>query len=252
METPLAAFLIALGTVALAEMGDKTQMLVMTLAAKYSPAKVLAGVLAAVALLNAIAVAAGSLLARYSAIGAWIQLAVSVSFVAFALWTLRGEKPEEEKRRETRFGPAATAAASFFVAELGDKTQLATLALAAKFPGAPASVFLGSSLGLLAADGLGIFVGVAFCRRIPEKVFRYISAAAFFLFGLFGIWQMAPGSVRRGNRHGYRCGGGAYLGAHRLAHREKGLPKEGRGRIGARQPGFCSIIRIMQKKRLES
>jgi putative Ca2+/H+ antiporter (TMEM165/GDT1 family) len=191
MGTPLAAFLIAFGTVTLAEMGDKTQLLTMAFAAKHHPVKVLLGVLAASALLNALAVAAGNLLARYETLGAWIQLAASLSFIGFALWSLRGEKPRAEKGRKARLGPVMTVAASFFVAELGDKTQLAAVALAAKFPEAPAPVFMGATLGLLAANGVGVFVGAVFCRRLPEKVFRLASAAAFLLFGLIGLWQAA-------------------------------------------------------------
>jgi Ca2+/H+ antiporter, TMEM165/GDT1 family len=199
MMTPLAAFLITLGTVTLAEMGDKTQMLTMTFAVRYKPYKVVIGIFIAIVLLNALAVAAGTLLAQYSALTTWIQLAASLSFIVFALWSLREGKPEEEKPGKARLGPVATVAAAFFVAELGDKTQLAAVALAAKFPEAPFPVFLGATLGLLAADGLGIFIGAVFCRKLPEKVFRLISAVVFFLFGFYGVWEIMEGRLGVGS-----------------------------------------------------
>jgi putative Ca2+/H+ antiporter (TMEM165/GDT1 family) len=196
--TPLAAFLISLGAVALAEMGDKTQIITMTFASKYKPAKVLVAIVIAIALISAVSVAAGTLLARNDALRQWIQLIAAVSFIVFGLWSLREQKDEQEKPGKTKFGPIVTVAIAFFVAELGDKTQLATVALAAEFPQAPVLVFLGSSLGLLAANGLGIFVGAMFCRRIPDKVFRLISAGVFFLFGLYGIWEAANGAYGAG------------------------------------------------------
>jgi Ca2+/H+ antiporter, TMEM165/GDT1 family len=198
MISPLAAFFITLGTVTLAEMGDKTQLIAMAFAVKYKPFRVLLGVFIATSLLNVLAVAAGSLLARYQAIGTWIQLAASLSFIVFGLWSLRGEKEEEEKERKARFGPVATVAFAFFAAELGDKTQLATVALSAKFPSDAVFIFLGSVLGMLAANGLGIFVGAVLCRRIPEKTFRLLSAAVFFLFGLYGVWETAENGLGAG------------------------------------------------------
>lgn len=196
--TPLAAFLISLGAVALAEMGDKTQIITMTFASKYRPFKVLVGIVIAIALISAVSVAAGTLLARNETLRQWIQLVAAVSFILFGLWSLREQKDEAEKPGKTKFGPVVTVAVAFFVAELGDKTQLATVALAAEFPQSPVLVFLGASLGLLAANGLGIFVGAVFCKRIPDRIFRLISAGVFFLFGLYGIWEAAMGAYGAG------------------------------------------------------
>jgi Ca2+/H+ antiporter, TMEM165/GDT1 family len=189
MSTALTAFLISLGAVTLAEMGDKTQLLAMAFATRYKPAKVLVGVFIATVLNHALAVAAGSLLARYNVLGPWIQLAASVSFILFGLWTIRGDSLEGEDKRKSRFGPVATVTIAFFIAELGDKTQLTTIALAAKYPVSPIFILMGTTTGMLLADGLGILIGVVLCRKIPERTIKLASAAVFGLFGLFGFWQ---------------------------------------------------------------
>lgn len=191
MDNAIAAALVTFGAVALAELGDKTQLLAMAFAARYKAARVLAGVLIATLLINAMGVAAGSMLARYEALTVWIQSAASLSFIVFGLWSLRGGKPEDGKERKSRLGPVLTVAVAFFVAELGDKTQLAAVALAAKFPAHPLLVLLGAVAGMTAVNALGVFVGASLCRRIPEKVFRIASAAVFGLFGLLGVWQAA-------------------------------------------------------------
>jgi putative Ca2+/H+ antiporter (TMEM165/GDT1 family) len=191
MDTALAAFLVSFGAVVLAEMGDKTQLLAMAFAVKYNPLKVLAGVLIATVLNHALAVAAGSLLAQDDALRLWIQLAASLSFIFFGLWSLRGDRLKGEEKKKSRFGPVVTVAIAFFIAELGDKTQLATIALAAKYPGSPVFVLMGTTTGMLVADGLGILISVVFCRRIPERTVKLVSAAVFILFGLYGIAQTA-------------------------------------------------------------
>ena len=194
MNTALMSFLISAGTVTLAEMGDKTQLLAMAFATKYRPMKVLAGVFIATVLNHALAVAVGSLIAGYEAIGAWIQLVASLSFLFFGLWSIRGDELAGEDRRKTRFGPVVTVSIAFFLAELGDKTQLATIALAAKFPGSPVFILMGTTVGMLVADGIGIFAGCTLCRWVPERVIKLVSAGAFVLFGLIGAYQSLTGS----------------------------------------------------------
>jgi putative Ca2+/H+ antiporter (TMEM165/GDT1 family) len=191
MDNAVTAALLSFGAVALAEMGDKTQLLAMAFAARYKAAKVLLGVFIATVLINAMGVAAGSWLAHYRALAVWVQAAASLSFIVFGLWSLRGEKQEDGEKRKGRFGPVLTVAIAFFVAELGDKTQLAAIALAAKFPAHPAFVLLGAVAGMTAVNALGVFVGASLCRRIPEKIFRIASAAVFGLFGFWGVWQTA-------------------------------------------------------------
>lgn len=191
MTTPLAAFLIAFGTVALAEMGDKTQLLATAFATRYKPAKVLIGVFIATVLNHALAVAVGSLLARYAAIGLWVKALASISFIVFGLWSIRGDTLEGEEKRKDRFGPVATVTTAFFIAEFGDKTQLATIALAAKYSVNPVYILLGTTAGMLVADGLGIFLGATVCRKIPERVIKLVSAIVFIAFGLAGAWEVS-------------------------------------------------------------
>ncbi|MDR3296572.1 MAG: TMEM165/GDT1 family protein [Clostridiales Family XIII bacterium] len=189
MPQLFTAFLLSAGAVALAEMGDKTQLLAMAFASKYKSAQVLAGVFLATILNHALAVVVGNVITRFDAIQLWIQALASLSFVFFGLWTLRGDALAGEENRTTRFGPVATVAAAFFLAEMGDKTQLTTIALATKFPGVPVAVLAGTTSGMLIADGIGIMAGIVLRRKIPERQIKLVSAAVFMLFGLFGAWQ---------------------------------------------------------------
>jgi Ca2+/H+ antiporter, TMEM165/GDT1 family len=195
MSTPLTAFLISLGAVTLAEMGDKTQLLAMAFATKYKPTKVIIGVFIATVLNHALAVAVGSLLARYEAIGLLIQVLAALSFIFFGLWTIRGDTLDGEDKRKTRFGAIVTVAIAFFIAELGDKTQLATIAISAKYPDSPIFVLMGTTTGMLIADGLGIFLGALICRKISQRTMKLGSAVVFIAFGLLGSWQVAIGRL---------------------------------------------------------
>ena len=99
------------------------------------------------------------------------------------------------KRRKTRFGPIITVALAFFMAEMGDKTQLATVALATKFPGSPLGVLLGTTMGMIIADGIGIIVGVVLCKKIPERIVKLVSAGVFIVFGFIGCYEVATGKL---------------------------------------------------------
>jgi Ca2+/H+ antiporter, TMEM165/GDT1 family len=193
MNGSVTAALIAAGAVTLAEMGDKTQLLAMAFACRFKAAKVMTGVFIATVLNHAAAVALGTLVARNEALNVWIQSIAAISFIFFGLWTIRGDRLEGEENRKTRFGPVFTVAVAFFIAELGDKTQLATIALAARFPDYPAAILFGTTTGMMIADGIGIIVGVVMCRRIPERTIKLISAGAFILFGLAASWQGMEG-----------------------------------------------------------
>ncbi|MDR0570366.1 MAG: TMEM165/GDT1 family protein [Clostridiales Family XIII bacterium] len=195
MHAQLSAALVAAVAVVLAEMGDKTQLLAMAFAARYSAAKVMLGVLAATVLNHALAVAVGNLVTRFDSAQAWIQGAASLSFIVFGLWTLRGDKLDGEQNRESKLGAFMTVAIAFFLAEMGDKTQLATIALAAKFPAAPLGVLVGTTTGMLVADGFGIVVGILLRKKIPERAVKFVSAGAFVLFGLAGAYQVARNEV---------------------------------------------------------
>lgn len=186
----ITALVFSLGAVVLAEMGDKTQLLAMAFAAKYKASKVMIGVFLATVLNHALAVAVGHMLTQFETIQVWIQGIAALSFIFFGLWTIRGDKLEGEENRTTKFGAIATVAIAFFIAEMGDKTQLATVALAAKFHTNPLWILAGTTLGMMIADGLGIIIGVVLCKRIPERTVKLISAAVFVFFGFLGSYQV--------------------------------------------------------------
>lgn len=187
-EVSVAAVVAAFALVVLAEMGEKTQLLAMTFAAKYNPYKVLLAVFLATVAINAIAVLAGQLLTTVIPLDI-ISFAASLSFIGFGLWTVRGESLVSKERGLSRFGIVATVAGAFFLAELGDKTQLATISLAAQYNNA-VGVLIGSTLGMLVADTVGIVIGVVFCRRIPQRIFKWFSVAIFVAFGLVGVFEV--------------------------------------------------------------
>jgi putative Ca2+/H+ antiporter (TMEM165/GDT1 family) len=187
IELSLAAFATAFVLVVLAEMGDKTQFVAMAFAAKFSAYKVLFSIFLGTIANFIIVIALGEALSAIVPLYA-ISLAASLAFIGFGLWTLREEKTDEEKVKLSRFGVIATVAATFFVAEMGDKTQLATLSLAVQYQ-SPVSVLVGAVLAMLVADGIGIVVGVVFCRRIPQRSLKWLSAIIFVVFGLVGVFE---------------------------------------------------------------
>ncbi len=188
IELSLAAFSAAFLLVVLAEMGDKTQFVAMTFAAKYNPYKVLFAIFLGTVANFALVIVIGQLLAEIVPLDA-ISLAASVAFIAFGVWTVREEKTENGGTTLSRFGVVATVGVAFFVAELGDKTQLATLSLAVQYQ-SPISVLVGATLAMIVADGIGIVIGVVFCRRIPQRKLKWLSAVIFVLFGLVGVYEV--------------------------------------------------------------
>ncbi|MGD8399504.1 MAG: TMEM165/GDT1 family protein [Bacillota bacterium] len=191
MSGSLLTFFFAAGAVTLAEIGDKTQLLAMAFAAKYKASQVLWGVFGATVLNHALAVALGNLLTKFQTVAVWIESLAALSFIFFGLWTIRGDRLEGEEKQCTKYGAVMTVAIAFFLAELGDKTQLATIALAAKFPAAPVAILMGTTTGMLIADGLGIWLGVAACKRISEHTVKLVAAGAFILFGYISVFQVA-------------------------------------------------------------
>lgn len=186
----MEAFLTALAMVTIAEMGDKTQLLAMAFATRFKAREVLTGVFIATIFNHALAVALGEFLTTKIPISS-IQIAASISFIGFGLWTLRGDKLQGEDKKKTRFGPIGTVGIAFFIAELGDKTQLATIALAAKYQN-PVYILMGTTIGMLVADALGIRLGVLMGKKIPEKVVKAVSAGIFILFGIVGLYSNVP------------------------------------------------------------
>lgn len=184
-------FLLSTGLIAINEMGDKSQLLAMAFATRMKLRKVLIGIFLALLALNSIAVGVGSLLASVPGWQRWVQIISSFLFLVFAVWTLHCEKEDEDApdKKRCSCGEIALVFASFFFSEMGDKTQLVTVSLAARYPAFPIAVLAGSTLGMFIADGIGIFVGVFLHHKLPEKALKFLSAALFLIFGVFGIWQ---------------------------------------------------------------
>jgi putative Ca2+/H+ antiporter (TMEM165/GDT1 family) len=182
----MTAFWASLIFVVLAEMGDKTQLLAMAFATRYKATTVLWGVFVATALNHLLAVALGNYLTAFVPLST-IQVAAAVSFVLFGLWTIRGDQLEGEDKRFS-FSPFWTVAIAFFVAEMGDKTQLATVALAAKYQ-SPIEVWFGTNIGMLIADAIGIVIGIVMGKHIPERAVKWGAALVFIGFGIYGIHQ---------------------------------------------------------------
>ena len=179
--------------VVLAEMGDKTQLLAMAFATRYRPHKVLIAVFLATLANHSLAVLAGHFLSVVIPLDI-ISFVAAVSFVVFGLWTIRGDELEGEDRKESRFGPVATVAIAFFLAEMGDKTQLATISLAVEYRNM-FNVLMGTTLGMVIADTVGIVVGIVLCRHIPERTIKWISAGVFVLFGFAGVYRILSGRI---------------------------------------------------------
>lgn len=176
--------------VVLAEMGDKTQLLAMAFATRFPARSVLLGVFVATILNHALAVAFGTYLGATFNMEI-VKIVASGSFILFGLWTIRGDKLDDEHKKKMAFGPIITVAIAFFLAEMGDKTQLATIALAAKYD-APLATLMGTTTGMLIADALGIYVGVVAGKKIPERVVKWVSAMIFIAFGYLGLYTSVP------------------------------------------------------------
>lgn len=170
-------------------MGDKTQLLAMAFATRIKFLKVMLGVLIATILNHGLAVTVGTLLASVPGWQGWVQFIAAVLFIVFGLWALVSDKEDDSRTKKSRFGDVATVAFGFFIAEMGDKTQLATIALSAKYPKVPLAVLAGTTTGMLIADGLGIVVGNMLNRKISGKIMKVITSAAFILFGLISLWE---------------------------------------------------------------
>jgi putative Ca2+/H+ antiporter (TMEM165/GDT1 family) len=180
----MESLLIPTGVVALAEIGDKTQLLAFLLATRFKkPVPIIAGILLATILNHALA----------GALGAWITATLSpqamrwilgLSFIGMAVWTLVPDKIEEEEMQVAKkFGVFGATLITFFLAEMGDKTQIATVAMAAHYPN-PVLVVIGTTLGMLIADVPAVFLGNRFAARIPMKLVHGTAAALFAAMGV--------------------------------------------------------------------
>ncbi len=188
----MTAFLASLAFVVLAEMGDKTQLLAMAFATRYKASTVMWGVFVATIFNHLLAVLAGNYMTTLVPIR-YIQIAAAVSFILFGLWTIRGDELAGEDKR-FHFSPFWTVAVAFFIAEMGDKTQLATIALAAKYQSV-LPVLTGTTLGMLIADAIGIGIGIVMGKKIPERAVKWVAAIIFILFGFWGLYEYLPEDV---------------------------------------------------------
>lgn len=184
-------FLAVLFTIFIAEMGDKTQLLLVAMAGKYKVSHILSGTWLATILLNIMAVGVGAALSSYLDMRI-IKAVAALAFFWFAYATLKGDSEEEEEKVEKRnFGPVLAIFVSFFVGELGDKTQLSAITLAANYTQHSLinafSVFLGCTLGLILADLIGLIVGVILKSKMPTGILNAISFAIFSIFGVVNI-----------------------------------------------------------------
>ncbi len=191
----MEAFLISTGVVALAEIGDKTQLLAFMLAARFKkPLPIILGILCATILNHGLA----------GALGGWITATISadvlrwvlgLSFLGMAVWTLIPDKiGEAETQVAQRLGVFGATLVTFFLAEMGDKTQIATIALAAHFA-SPLLVVIGTTLGMLIADVPAVFAGDKLAKKIPMKWVHSIAAA---IFALLGIATLLGAGARLG------------------------------------------------------
>jgi putative Ca2+/H+ antiporter (TMEM165/GDT1 family) len=190
LENSLEAFLISTGVVALGEMGDKTQLLAMLLAVKFrKPLPIVLGIFVATLLNHATAGWVGGWIAQ--ALGPnLLRWVIGVSFIAMAGWMLIPDKiDEDEAAGPLRFGVFGTTLIAFFLAEMGDKTQIATVALAARFQDLW-SVVAGTTLGMLIADVPAVFVGDRLAKKIPMKLVHGIAAAIFAVLGVLTLMNV--------------------------------------------------------------
>jgi putative Ca2+/H+ antiporter (TMEM165/GDT1 family) len=184
----MEAFLISLSTVTIAEMGDRTQLLALVLATRYrKPWPILAGVLCATLANHLVAGFIGTHLGNYLT-PSRLDLVVGISMVLMALWTLKPDKLGERDAEPRRAGAFTATLIAFFIAEIGDKTQIATMALAAAYASL-AAVVAGTTLGMMLANGPVVFLGAAFSKRLPLKAIHIGASLLFLALGALFIWR---------------------------------------------------------------
>jgi putative Ca2+/H+ antiporter (TMEM165/GDT1 family) len=188
----LAATALSFAVIFVAELGDKSQLMALTFATRFRLWPVLIGITVATAVVHLVSVGIGYGLGAALPTG-WISLVAGLAFLVFGGWTLRGDAltDAEKGKAERATGSAILAVGgAFFLAELGDKTMLATITLATQHGWV--GTWVGSTVGMVAADALAILVGRLLGRHLPEKIIKYGAAA---LFAIFGIWLIAEAII---------------------------------------------------------
>ncbi|HEY9757828.1 MAG TPA: TMEM165/GDT1 family protein [Oculatellaceae cyanobacterium] len=200
-----AAFCTSFFLIFMAEMGDKTQFMTMALSAKHSSTVVLSGVALGTLVISLISVILGQTVGTFLS-KFWLNLLAGLAFIAFGLWSLRGDNEEEEgekaaaeeEKREANAKPGAlrpiiAVATAFFVAELGDKTMLATIVIAGREHNHFTAVWLGSTLGLLCSNALGILAGKVLANKLSAQAMHYLIAAIYIISGGLAIFEAFKG-----------------------------------------------------------
>lgn len=185
----LESLLVPTGVVALAEIGDKTQLLALILAARFrKPWPIIAGIIAATLANHAAAGAVGALVSNYLS-QTMLHWILAASFTATALWTLVPDKIDDDETRTGKaYGPFVTTLIAFFLAEIGDKTQVATVMLAAQYPHL-LWVIIGTTLGMLAANVPVVLAGNFAADKLPLTLIRRLAALSFFVLAAFAVYE---------------------------------------------------------------
>ncbi len=190
----LEAFAASTLLVALAEIGDKTQLLSFVLAARLrKPGAIIAGIFVATIANHALAGSVGVWLAQLVS-PQWLPWLTGLTFIAFGLWALHPDSLDDDPKIH-RAGAFVTTTIAFFIAEMGDKTQLATVALAAQFQGALVAVVMGTTIGMMLANIPAVLIGEKLGQRLPLAAIRWVAAAVFIVTGVLAIVG-APGLAR--------------------------------------------------------
>ena len=180
----MSGFLIATGLIFIAELGDKSQLVALWFATRYRWWTVLAGVTVATLVVHLASVAAGRVLDELIPEDVLLVI-VGLSFLGFAWWSIRGDTIEEDdtRTRSSALGAFGVVAVAFFISELGDKTQLATVSIAGREPSF-VGVWLGSTVGMVLADALAVAIGLVAGKQLPAQLIGRIAAVLFVVFGL--------------------------------------------------------------------
>lgn len=186
----MEALFTSTAVVALAEIGDKTQLLAIVLATRFQkPLPIILGIFVATLANHFLAALLGSQVAAILD-GQWFRYMIALSFIAMAGWTLIPDKMDEDEAKPSRFGAFLTTVIAFFLVEMGDKTQVATIALGARFHDV-VPVTMGTTLGMMIANVPAVFLGHELLKRVPIDAVRRVAAALFLLIGLWVLAQTA-------------------------------------------------------------
>jgi Ca2+/H+ antiporter, TMEM165/GDT1 family len=182
------SFLTALILVFIAEMGDKTQLVALSFATRFPALLVLAAITIATLLVHLFSTLIGQV-AGESLPTFWVNLVAGLAFIGFGIWSLKGDKLDGESKLKKELAPFLTVAITFFIAELGDKTMLATITVASQEKNFLA-VWLGSTVGMVLADGVALCAGQILKETLSETLIKYVAAAVFICCGLFTLYSL--------------------------------------------------------------